>query len=726
MLAIFETHIVPLKPFALRPALKSVLLALLPGLEEENSDEFDRTLRMVNALKDSVADDSKEDEGTEDSHADRYFWQCMFLACITSSTRRPGALSYLIRYLPNLGSAPRTNGLASVANGDTGTEGRLSNAVDAVVSPEPGLLIRCFCAGLQDQQPLTQRGFLDLLVTHLPLSSAILQESVVPADLEKLVLAATSVVSRKDMSLNRRLWSWFLGPEPAGEINGDGVAPASPRSGGGLTPTQSLVAHQTRHFERYGLKPLIRGILSLISKDSDNPAERTKPLRISLSLMDRWEIGGLVAPRVFLAAMQSVWKFQRTHPNPEVQAEVLRSANMFFDGVESSVIWSELHGVISHALTPGNLSASDAQNTLEMADFIVNNFNIREEEMQIIHMPAVLLMILARLLLLLKGPREDTTFCGSGTLLFALKIANRLLELIPHRAIVSNAESGPHEGTALSSLNNDLLTSIENFYVKHKGNVDASKSWERFQYSQLLLENILSLLSSMIKHNTSRSNLELDAAVSLLFTTVRKGPLPKPELERLLSPLLDEDMDSRRQEHKTFAVSVAKISTLEAILSTSYTSTWVSASFSRTAFPTLLDELWPFLSPSSPKNNVEAVRCIWRLYSVCFDRQIIDSTLVTLMVKQQTGTPADFIDIENARKFATLWTHSPSTSISPQGRRSSLVRARPDLETDLKPMSESTLLERPLLLLLDSLSDPTCTLFPFVVNWLQSLNSLTP
>lgn len=43
-------------------------------------------------------------------------------------------------------------------------------------SPDPGLFIRAFCAGLTDSNPLVQRGFLELLLKNVPLSLRLLQK----------------------------------------------------------------------------------------------------------------------------------------------------------------------------------------------------------------------------------------------------------------------------------------------------------------------------------------------------------------------------------------------------------------------------------------------------------------------------------------------------------------------------------------------------------------------
>ena len=210
-LSLVEGYIVDLEPWAIRPALKAIILALLPGLEEETSDDFEPTLRTINKLRDAAG--HLETQRTSEAGASgQYFWQCLFLASITNPSRRLGVLAYLNRYLPKLGIPVRRPSSAD------GSEARdippeMLAAADAVILPEPGLLIRCVASGLSDDQLLVQRNFLDLLVTHLPLNSPILQTKIADSDLRTLVIAAVGVVTRRDMSLNRRLWAWFLGPD---------------------------------------------------------------------------------------------------------------------------------------------------------------------------------------------------------------------------------------------------------------------------------------------------------------------------------------------------------------------------------------------------------------------------------------------------------------------------------------------------------------------------------
>lgn len=77
------------------------------------------------------------------------------------------------------------------------------------VGPDHTMLIRAFSAALVDDAVLVQRGLLEVLVVCLPLDRGVFEETAVCV----LMRAVLGVVLRKDMSLNRRLYSWLLGRE---------------------------------------------------------------------------------------------------------------------------------------------------------------------------------------------------------------------------------------------------------------------------------------------------------------------------------------------------------------------------------------------------------------------------------------------------------------------------------------------------------------------------------
>ncbi|MCJ1416556.1 hypothetical protein MMC32_002894 [Xylographa parallela] len=724
-LALFETYIVAVDPGYLRPALKAIILALLPCLEEESTEEFDRTLQILAALKEALGVGHQNNTSHADASGAQYFWQCMFLASITSKSRRPGALAYLARNLPLLGHTLDAKSAESPQNGDhslsTGWNG-LDAAIDAVASPEPGLLVRCFCAGLCDDQLLTQRGFLDLLVTHLPLHSVVLQDKVVAEDLERLISAATAVVSRRDMSLNRRLWSWFLGPDLAAETN----------SGSAMTPGQEGFAHQTHYFEQYGLKSLVRTLLHAIDDSSNDPLERARPLRICLSLMDRWEVGGLVVPQIFLPAMRSVWQYQNLVVSSDSVAEVLRSANMFFDGVESAMIWTAIIKVIRHAFDLQDNNHQAALDELKLVFFMVTTFNIREEEMLVVHMPIASLVILHRVKALVSVVPQQENRHNSEIIILALKIANRLLDLVPLRAFIperpSEAQTKPHEYGEDSLQEYATVSRIDRFYTLNQGNVDfEGQPLSPKQIAKALLENVLEVVGSMLQTGSSVTYSEIDAAVASLNFIIRKTPnLEQPDRRAFSSALLGNSPRDIpfQQVQLQFPLTAGKVSALEIVLSTPSSHTWLPESLIRQLIPKLVMGLWPSLSPSRPKYNVEATRCIWRLQSISGDAKLIESTISTLLMSHETQDEMNPIDGEDARRFATLWIHSPTTSTAAQSRRSSLVRGGNEGRIDISAVSDLSFLERPLLLLLDILALPKNNVFDFVIEWLRSLPSI--
>ncbi|KAM0646880.1 hypothetical protein ACHAO3_008294 [Verticillium nonalfalfae] len=494
-LDILETHFLRLDPRSLRPAMKSIVLALLPGLEEETSEDFDRTMKLMENFKVAIRSPGSEELTDVHSTGDDFFWQCFFLASITSHSRRGGALAYLVRTLPKLGepissAPPKDDGTNNGDQADLFIQlGRI------VTSPEPGLLLRCFAAGLADEQLLIQRGFLDLLVTHLPLHSKVLQTRVKPADLELLLRAASGVVIRRDMSLNRRLWAWFLGPDPPAADNESTVE--SPLS---VEHPQSYLTSKTSYFEDHGLHSLTQALLAMIQASSDaSPTERARPYRICLSLMDRWEIGGLVVPEVFLPIVDSVRQYKSQSSNKNDFNEVFKSASVFFDGVESGLIYGEMVSLLAQAIGPSSLSTAQRLDKLDLVTFILANFNIREEEMITIHAPLTALSILC----MLEDAQDRQNNPDQATLRLEavteriLEIALSLFDLIPDRAFpTQDKPARTMEAAVLVSLPViELLKRIKAFYVNDQGSLDAANA--PFTPVEILLNPYAESLSSL-------------------------------------------------------------------------------------------------------------------------------------------------------------------------------------------------------------------------------------
>ena len=740
LLSLFEKYVVVLDAEVLKPALKAITLALLPGLEDQTSEEFERTDKLLNKLRAAVRGgshhDGDEDDGyNETSHrftGDRYFWQSIFLTTMTSSSRRQGALNYLMRHLPELGISPRLPEDITTPDqvGTSVLKSRWPPEIEVVISPEPGLLVRCFAAGLRDDQLLVQRGFLDMLVTHLPLSSPVLQRRVKSEDLELLISAASSVVARREMSLNRRLWSWFLGPEMSKDL-GDN-APTSPDPSHVLA-SPIIRAHGGKsYFETYGSEPLTESVRKMIDSRSVVPSTRARPFRVCLSLMDRSEIGGLIVPQIFIPAMTSIRQYESIATSKEAFADVFRSAQVFFDGIQSRLIWSELIQLVYCALENDRFEDSKeipgARAKLDLVWFIITKFNVREEEMLVIHMPMMCLLILTSIeAMQQKEENLHQNEMVNELISLALRIAVRLLELIPERAFANGESENLHQNTVDSNTSrpsDDIVQIILQTY--HKNTEINRLALPGSEFASMLVRNSSSLLILALQSVDQRESLE--ARLSLLATAYQKAPDDITlDTDSILSQLLKHSgLHVEVLDHSALFPSVAgMLAVYEFMHAATPSKSWASDFRIRKVATNLVLHLWNYLSPSRPQHSVEAVRCIWRLHSICPSSQLVESTIASLMITPNGSSNGEDLTVEGSRRFASLWGHSSSKLQAASERRSGSGRGRKKAgKRSIENFNDPEMLARPLSLLLDSLCDQSTVVCTFSVSWLQSLASI--
>ena len=642
-LSVIEDHLLKLPTTTLRPALKAIILSLLPGIEDETSEDFDRVLDILDRFKSLFGGAGSEG----------IFWQCLFLASITSPSRRLGALAYLTRRLPKLG--PNVSRLA-----DNGSP----EGVMALTDPEPGLLIRCFSTGLSDEQTLVQRTFLDLLVTHLPLNASFYKKKVTTEDMKVLVTAAVSVVLRRDMSLNRRLWSWFLGPENQAGINGHSAPPAPEELNKQVvSPSDTAATHNgSNYFKSYGLEVLVASLESTVARVPTNPSDRAQPLRIALSLMDRWEIGGPVVSAVFLPLLRSVQDSVGIFSQEATDA-VLRSASIFFDGVESGLIWSKILQLVDNA----------RPEDLQLAKFIITTFNIREEEMLRVHIPMVSLALLC----ILRGSDSKVLVEAARSLL--VELVEILAHLIPEGAFRDLANSEPEKAP-------DTLEAIKAFYT----GIEDSLSLPRLpltssELGRLILRNTASLF---ISHLDNGQVDQLGRVVVAVASKVPDFDIHAEVAEAILSTLVT----GRR---------LANFSTLSAITSVIIS---ISTSHEHLAaiVPMLVEQHWNYLLPTTPHHHIEAVRQISALGAISPHSRLVESKITSLMIlpmarhaseDKNYASSSYGIHVEAIKKFGVLWNHSSIDDL------------------------DQSMLDHPLLLVVDGLATPATA--AAAKEWLQ-------
>ncbi|KAJ5287397.1 hypothetical protein N7478_003083 [Penicillium angulare] len=715
-LSLVEGYIVDLEPRALRPALKAIILALLPGLEEETSDDFEPTLRIINKLRE-VGGRLETQKTSEAGASGQYFWQCLFLASITNPSRRLGVLAYLNRYLPRLGIAGRRQSTAETGDVKDIPPEMLA-AADSVILPEPGLLIRCFASGLSDEQILVQRNFLDLLVTHLPLNSPILQSRITDADLETLIVAAVGVVTRREMGLNRRLWAWFLGPEPNNDrerSSTDGRKFSSETTHSASTDAKEL--SQSQYFSRVGLQPLVNGLLKMITRGSQIPSERTKPFRISLSLMDRWEIGGYIVPAVFLPTIRSVQMFEEQTSRNNYE-EVFRSASAFFDGVESSVIFSEILGLVDFRSIDTEKDPELVLRNLDLARFIIGNFNVREEDMLQVHVPLLTLSVLVRMREISLYKPSSGAIVDKRSLTTALSsVLKSLSPLLTERSF-SRKTGQEKVATDAKSGDRDVLNKIHSFYENSKNSLDLPPlPFGPKQLSEMIIREAHDLAVEALENDNGAPCLH--EKVDILVTLLMKLPKSRVLRDKRFYGALSRRLAKGENKLTTTAFSV--ISTITSALTNVFAihslGFYINYEDACGLVPSLVEQLWQYLSPLSPKFHVEAVRCLWLLHSISWVDHLVEASITSLMISSSTTSSHHLSSEEQAERFYVLWNHShhsmheqPPKQIFDVG--GSLISY------------QCSVLERPLFIVLDLLSQEPSDVSQSVQQWLQELHSI--
>lgn len=170
LLEVYQTHFVPLGE-RLRPALDGFVIAVLPGLEEgADSGHQDTTSKLLASVCHAVGD--------------QYFyaaiWRCIFN---NPSVRLPG-ISFVISQFTKKKSL----------------EDQLY-----VMGTNIETLVNGICTSLLDQTVLVQRAILDLLIDIFPMHN----KQLLKQDMISIITAAVTVLLRRDITLDRRLFAWF-------------------------------------------------------------------------------------------------------------------------------------------------------------------------------------------------------------------------------------------------------------------------------------------------------------------------------------------------------------------------------------------------------------------------------------------------------------------------------------------------------------------------------------
>lgn len=210
-----------------------------------------------------------------------------------------------------------------------------------ILGNDQEVMVHAICMAVQDASVLVQRNALDLLISTFPLHENSLNE----ADMTAIAAAACSVLLRRDMSLNRRLFNWLLGCDIAIKER----VPQQPQAQKGIlkktharqesiSSTGSADSGLSFYFEFYSKSILVDALRSVLRKSLnsfDQPDLR--PYRLLITLLDKPEIGSLVIDDIIIDVFRTL--YHCFHKDDKSRQELIKSANLLFGTFESNYIW---------------------------------------------------------------------------------------------------------------------------------------------------------------------------------------------------------------------------------------------------------------------------------------------------------------------------------------------------------------------------------------------------
>jgi hypothetical protein len=126
---------------------------------------------------------------------------------MTVPSARGPALNFLSRRMP---AVKEGQGIVFVLYTSILLLKTIMKDITELVGRDIGLMIRAFAASLEDEHLLVKRSVLDLLHQALKMDTTAFKRSS-NQDQTFIMRAAIGVVLRRDLTLNRRLYTWLVG-----------------------------------------------------------------------------------------------------------------------------------------------------------------------------------------------------------------------------------------------------------------------------------------------------------------------------------------------------------------------------------------------------------------------------------------------------------------------------------------------------------------------------------
>ncbi|KAI5833359.1 hypothetical protein K523DRAFT_343112 [Schizophyllum commune Tattone D] len=573
LLNLYDVHYLPLQG-ALRPVTKSFILALLPGLEEETGEFFEKVISLLDRLSGTVSPS--------------FFFQNIWLVMLTSPASRGTSLNFLARRLPKF---------------DTQED------MTHVVGRDIGLMIRAFAAALEDDNLLVRRGALDLLLQSMKIDSVAVTRAQ-PADRAILMRAAVSVVLRRDLALNRRLYTWLLGSDEKSET-------------------------QIAHYKEHAL-----GLLrQTLKEDMDAPSgeyPESRPFKIFISLLDKWEVGAPLTETLVYDALLDLKRLMQASHDPS--SDIAMTASTLYEAVEPQILCKQLLGSITSEII-GDGKRTEA---IQLTVFVLKSF-AQDEEMQTIHLPILFAAIVDVIHMHLQ---EHHSKASSPAVREAMLLLEEMLQHIAHNSLLNRPELG--DAMQEASVTERPYTYACTFYGTQAAFTVPEASTEFmspfasvFGSFTALTEHLAKSASSEVAREVySRMLLMLDELLELLSGPTKVSWNPDEWLSVALHVLEQESTNFTVVDRTvTLIASLCHAQTLEPTINID----------SRPVMFKLMSKLLRYLRNDCAVYHVRTVSLIWAL------DEITPGSHIESIIAQTMTSPQNRNVQEAYEAFGILW-----------------------------------------------------------------------
>ncbi|CAL8369830.1 unnamed protein product [Arctogadus glacialis] len=324
LLMLYERYYLPLQR-ALLPSLQAFITGLLPGMEE-GLEVFDRTDALLLRLSLLVGQ--------------QVFYGALWGSVLVSPLVRLPASLFVVTHFDR-GATPRQQSY--------------------MLGYNHGLVVKSVCLALQDSNVLVQRNMLEILLHFFPFDECLDEEkssvNMSREDMVTVVSAATLTLLRRDMSLNRRLYTWLLGTDTK----------RGRSSSSSSNQPVSSEDQEDLYFTLHSRDLLIQALVNIlkqkdIQRDPEALMNYLRPFRVIVSLLDKPEIGPVVISSLLLEVVRSFYSYCRQMVGEDSlsgsglagnqlaskmkenknASEIIKAVNLLVSSMDSVFLWDHM------------------------------------------------------------------------------------------------------------------------------------------------------------------------------------------------------------------------------------------------------------------------------------------------------------------------------------------------------------------------------------------------